>query len=101
MKVTGQKPHGLSDLTAQKAKGKGDQIARPGAQPNKEAESVSNSATQTLNRIKETIRAEPDIRAERVAELKARLQDGTLKVDSEKLAENMLNAALKEDLERP
>lgn len=101
MKVTGQQTHGISDLTAQKAKGKGNRVAQAETQPNREAGSVSNDATQTLNRIKETIRAEPDIRAERVAEIKAKVRDGTLKVDSEKLAENMLTAALKEDLERP
>ena len=101
MKVTGTQPQGIADLTAQKAKDKGARVDRSGGQQAQETPGVTNRAAQTLNRIKETIRNEPDVRAERVAEVKAKLKNGGLKVDAEKLAEKMLTAALNEDLERP
>ena len=101
MKVTAPQTHGISDLSAQKAKDKGSSVTRPDSKPDHATESVSNSASRTLNRIKDTIRAEPDIRADRVAEVKAKIKSGALKVDSEGLAEKMLASSIKEDLERP
>ncbi|MEZ4741294.1 MAG: flagellar biosynthesis anti-sigma factor FlgM [Bdellovibrionota bacterium] len=40
----------------------------------------------------------PPVRAERVAELKAQIQDGTYKIDSGKIADGMLREAIKEKL---
>lgn len=101
MKVTGQQPHKASELTGGKVKGKADHTAPPRPQPNPEPEGAGNRATQTLNRIKEAIRNEPDVRAERVAEIQAKVKQGTYKVDADKVAEKMINTSLKEDLERP
>jgi negative regulator of flagellin synthesis FlgM len=101
MKVTSQQAHGISDLTAQKAKDKGGKVARPEAEPAQDPQGIANSASQTLKKIRDTIRSEPDVRAERVAELKAKVKSGAYKADSDKVAGKMLNASLSEDLERP
>lgn len=102
MKVTGKQPHGISDLTAGKAKDAGKKIERQQNQAAQVTGSVSNhTSLSTMDKIKESIRNEPDVRAERVAELKAKIDSGEFKVDSEKLAANMLVASLEEDLERP
>ena len=44
----------------------------------------------TTHKIRAAIDATPPVRAERVAELKARLQNGTYPIDSQRLAERML-----------
>jgi len=101
MKVTSQQAHGISDLTAQKAKEKGGKVTRPPSDPAQDPKTIANSAPQTLKRIRETLRSEPDVRAERVNEVKAKNKSGAYKVNSDKVAGKMLNASLTEDLERP
>ena len=102
MKITGKQPHGVSDLTAGKAKDAGKKVSRPQSRPTQAANDAPNRASpSTMDKIKEAIRNEPDVRTQRVAELKARISSGEFKVDSDKLAANMLTAALEEDLERP
>jgi len=51
-----------------------------------------------MNKIKSRINAEPEVRADRVAELKAKIKSGEYKVDSERLAKTMLEDALQEDI---
>ncbi|HIO60541.1 MAG TPA: flagellar biosynthesis anti-sigma factor FlgM [Deltaproteobacteria bacterium] len=41
---------------------------------------------------------EPEVRADRVAELKAKIKSGEYQVDSQSLAKTMLEDALQEDL---
>ena len=102
MKITGKQPHGISDLSAGKAKDAAKKVERQQSQSAKETDRASNRASlSTMDKIKESIRNEPDVRAERVAELKAKIESGEFKVDSEKLAAKMLVASLEEDLERP
>lgn len=102
MKVTGKQPQGISDLTAGKAKDAARKVERQQARPTKEAEDAPNrTSLSTMDKIKESIRNEPDARAERVAELRAKIESGEFKVDSEKLAARILVASLEEDLERP
>ena len=50
-----------------------------------------------MNKIKNRISTEPEVRADRVAELKAKIKDGEFKVDSQRLAKAMLGDALIED----
>jgi len=51
-----------------------------------------------MNKIKSQISNEPEIREDRVAELKAEIKSGEYKVDSQSLAKTMLEDALKEDM---
>ncbi len=102
MKVTGKQPPNISELSTGKAKGKGGNAAPTRSGQPQEAENAANRISlNTMNKIRETIRSEPDVRTERVAEVKAKLKRGELKADPDKLAGKMLTASLKEDLERP
>ena len=102
MKVTGKQPHNISELTVGKTPGKGgkaDQSRPPQAE---ETETAANrTSLNIMSKIRESIRNEPDVRAERVAELRAKVRRGDVKVDPDKLAEKMIAASLREDLERP
>ncbi len=51
-----------------------------------------------MNKIKSQINSEPEVRTDRVAELKDRIKSGEYKVDSEKLAKKMLEDAFQEDI---
>ena len=51
-----------------------------------------------MNKRKGRISAEPEVRADRVAELKAQIKSGEYKVDAQSLAKSMLQDALLEDL---
>ena len=102
MKVTGKQTHGISDLTAGKAKDAGKKISRSQEGAAQDVENATNrTSLSTMDKIKESIRNEPDVRTQRVAELKAKINSGEFKIDSDKLAANMLAASLEEDLERP
>ena len=50
-----------------------------------------------MNKIKNRISTEPEVRADRVAELKAKIKSGEFQVDSQRLAKAMLEDALNED----
>ena len=100
MKVTGQKPTNLAELTMGKAKGKGQKDSASKSLRSRENEAVANHTSLTTRRIKETLNTEPDVRVNRVAEVKEKIKDGKYKVNPEKLAEEMLMASLKEDLEK-
>ena len=51
-----------------------------------------------MNKIKSQINAEPEVRADKVAEFKARIKNGEYKVDSESLSKKMLEDAFQEDI---
>ena len=97
MKITGQQPpefHGVKGGT-----GKDNQKAaeRPGTLTGSGEPPVKTS-TFVMNKIKSLINSEPEVRTERVAELKDRIKSGEYKVDSEKLAKKMLEDAFQEDI---
>ncbi len=104
MKVTGQDPAKTAELTLGKAKGKEGKDARPapaaGGEARKPAQLPTN-ASLTTTRVKEAIRNEPDVRADRVAELRERLKSGSYQVDADKLAGKMLDESIRDDLEKP
>lgn len=52
----------------------------------------------TLDKIKNKITAEPTVRTDRVAELKAKIKSGEYKVDTQALAGKMLIDTLREDI---
>lgn len=100
MKITGQQPPKTPELTSGKAK---DAERRTDARvsPSTDAPSLSRAKVPlTVQRVKDAILAAPDVRAERVAALKQRVEAGEYRVDSDRLAQNLLNSAIREDVER-
>ncbi len=97
MKITGQQPpefHGVKGGT-----GKDNQkIAERAGTLTGSGEPPVKTSTFVMNKIKSLINSESEVRTDRVAELKNRIKSGELKVDSEKLAKNMLEDALQEDI---
>ncbi len=97
MKITGQQPpefHGVKGGTGkdnQKAAERAGALTGSGEPPVK-------TSTFVMNKIKSLINSEPEVRTDRVAELKDRIKSGEYKVDSEKLAKKMLEDAFQEDI---
>ncbi|MDH4225003.1 MAG: flagellar biosynthesis anti-sigma factor FlgM [Deltaproteobacteria bacterium] len=101
MKITGNdQPQKVQDLSAGQTRAK-EKTGEARTGQTKEPDALLNRESLTVNRVKDAIRAEPEVRAEKVAELKAKIKNGDHKVDSHKLAENMLTSALREDIEKP
>ena len=100
MKVNGHQPLNPSDVTAGKAREKAEasRVLRDGQA--REPEAVANRQSFTATRVRDALRAEPDVRPDRVEEVKEKIRSGKFQVDTEKLAENMLLASLTEDLEQ-
>ena len=101
MKVTGQKPPIASELTtgkAREAEKQPDRKTQPDVQPLAPAR---NRTSLTMRKIRDVIDNTPDVRAERVAALKAQVKNGTYEVDAERLADAILTESMREDLEKP
>ena len=60
-------------------------------------EQSDKNSTFVMNKIKNRISTEPEVRSERVAELKAQIKNGEFQVNSDSLAKTMLDEALNED----
>ena len=97
MKITGQQPpefHGVKGGTGkdnQKTADRSVTLSGSGEPPVK-------TSTFVMNKIKSQINAEPEVRADKVAEFKARIKNGEFKVDSESLSKKMLEDAFQEDI---
>ena len=97
MKITGQQPpefHGVKGGTGkdnQKAAEKAGTLTGSGEPPVK-------TSTFIMDKMKSLINSEPEVRTDRVAELKDRIKSGEFKVDSEKLAKKMLEDAFQEHI---
>ena len=97
MKITGQQPpefHGVKGGTGkdnQKAADRAGTLTGSGEPPVK-------TSTFVMNKIKSLINSEPEVRTDKVAELKDRIKSGEYKVDSENLAKKMLEDAFQEDI---
>lgn len=102
MKITGQDPAKTAELTLGKAKGK-EAPPAPASRKREAQRPAQLPATSSLTttRAREAIRNEPDVRAEKVAEVKERLRNGKYQVDADRLAGNMINQSLREDIEKP
>jgi flagellar biosynthesis anti-sigma factor FlgM len=61
-------------------------------------DSFVKTSSFTIDKLKQRVAAEPEIRADKVAELKAQLKNGEYQVDTAKLADKMLTEALNEEL---
>ena len=97
MKITGQQPpefHGVKGGTGkdnQKAAERAGKLTGSGEPPVK-------TSTFVMNKIKSLINSEPEVRTDRVAELKDRIKSGEYKVDSDKLAKKMIEDAFREEI---
>ncbi len=100
MKIIGQQPPKTPELSSGKAKD-AERQQNLRQSPSTEAPTLSRPKVPlTVQRVKEVIDSTPDVRAERVAALKQRIDADEYRVDSDRLAQNLLNASIREDLER-
>ena len=96
MKITGQQPpefHGVKGGTAKDSQKTADRSGLTSGT----SEPPVKTSTFVMNKIKGRISAEPEVRADRVEELKAKIKSGEFQVDSQRLSKTMLEDALKED----
>jgi flagellar biosynthesis anti-sigma factor FlgM len=96
MKITGQQPPEFQGVKGGTAKENQKTTGRYGDTQGT-AENQDKNSTFVMNEIKDRISMEPEVRADRVAELKAKIKSGEFQVDSEQLAKAMLEDALHED----
>jgi len=97
MKITGQQPpefHGVKGGTAKDSQKTGERSGLT----SETSESPVKTSTFVMNKIKGRISTEPEVRADRVAELKDKIKNGEYQVDAQRLAKTMLEDALQEDI---
>ena len=97
MKITGQQPPEFHGVKGGAGKDSQKAADRPGTLPGSSEPPVKTS-TFVMNKIKSLINAEPEVRSDKVADLKERIKNGEYKVDSERLAKKMLEDAFQEDI---
>ncbi len=97
MKITGQQPPEFHGVKGGAGKDSQKNADRSGTLPGSSEPHVKTS-TFVMNKIKSLINAEPEVRSDKVAELKDRIKSGEYKVDSERLAKKMLEDAFQEDI---
>lgn len=99
MKILGQQPPGAKELTTGQTKSN-----EPAKDTNKDSVGTlrGNESVKTtpfiLNKIRNKISAEPEVRADRVAELKTQIKSGKYQVDAQKIAGKMITDSLREDV---
>ena len=82
----------LNAILKKQLAGKPEQVAPPDLKQRPKTEKVDISQqAKSMSRGMEIVRQAPDVRAEVVAALKARIESGDYKVDSRKLAEAILD----------
>ena len=94
MKVTGQKPTVLQDVKEGQRKEADQAHQKDGLQLVDESVKTSSFAK---DKIQLRISAEPEVRSDRVAELKSQIKSGEYEVDLQKLAGKILVESLRED----
>ena len=94
MKVTGQQPAVLQDIKGGQRK-EADQAHLKDGPPS--ADDSVKTTSFAMDKLKLRISAEPEVRSDKVAELKAQIKSGEYQVDPQKLAGNMLLDSLRED----
>ncbi len=94
MKVTGQTPSSLLDIKGGQSKDGADaaQLSKGGTLQN----DVVKNGSFAVDKMKLRIEAEPEVRADKVAEIKARIKSGEYQVDTQALARNLLKEGLQE-----
>lgn len=101
MKVTGHNTPRTGELTQGKTREADGRRSSVTGRSTQNPVRVPDHPSLTTNKVKDAIRNEPDVRAEKVASVKRRIQEGSYAVDAERLAKNMINTSLREDLEKP
>jgi len=87
------KARGLKEAQAENTKLRGSSEISTGNEKVEWSENAS-LAMEAMNEVK----ASPDVRADRVAELKAAVKNGTYKIDADKVAERMIQSSIEEAL---
>ena len=101
MKITGQNPPRTGELTNTKTR---ETDGKAGSAPGHKTDAPAHGQTRaslTMTKVKDAIRQSPDVRADKVAQLRDSLRKGEYAVDTDKLAANMINTSLREDVDRP
>jgi negative regulator of flagellin synthesis FlgM len=104
MKITGQRPPGATELNAGKAREAEGKSGRSRAQAKRGQEGSAPTESHkalTTQRLREAIRATPDVRTDRVEAVREQIRSGKYRVDAERLADALLNESLREDVEKP
>ena len=102
MKIGGQKPgvgrDGAIKTTKKKDDGKAESILG-GSSSSVETDSVElSSKAQTMKKLNSLIDSTPDVREAVVVQLRADIENGSYRVNVEKVAERMLERAIKDSL---
>ncbi len=101
MKVTGQNPPRTGELTQGKMREADSRRGPVAGRSTQNPVGVAAPPSLTTNKVRDAIRNEPDVRADKVADVKRRIAEGSYAVDPERLAKNLINTSLREDLEKP
>ena len=95
MKIAGQQPPGLQDVKGGLRKESLENSGRSGG--TNQADGSFTTSSFAMDKMKVRISAEPEVRADRVAEIKAQIKSGEYQIDQQKLAGTMLVDALQEE----
>jgi negative regulator of flagellin synthesis FlgM len=71
---------------------------QPENQPTKADTVVLSDTAKTVQEARTQLESIPDVREDKVAELKEQVESGTYEIDAEKIAEKMLRDSLLNDL---
>ena len=96
MKITSQQPPEFQSVKGGSAKE--NQKSKDISGKLGSTEPPVKMSTFAMKKIKSQISNEPEVRLDRVAEIKDRIKSGEYKVDSQRLAKVMLEDAFEEDL---
>ena len=100
MKVTGRDPAKTAELNLTKGKEPVKDAPKGQDQEPRETAQARTRASLTMDKVREAIRQEPDVRADKVEALKSRIKSGQYKVDTDALAGKILSESIDEDLDR-
>ena len=102
MKVTNDKNPAINSAAAKGVKSSNAKEALNAKQSKLDALTGEDVKVSLSDRAQDIVKAKglamntPDVRPERVAELKARIKDGSYKVNADAVAERMMNDSLQE-----
>ena len=97
MKISGQYPKQPTNDTAVNKSQEKDAAQKAQLKGKPVSPASMGKENFTISKMKAKIDAEPDVNAARVKELKAQIKSGQYKVDTAKLAENLLKHSAIED----
>ncbi|HBG46145.1 MAG TPA: flagellar biosynthesis anti-sigma factor FlgM [Deltaproteobacteria bacterium] len=101
MKIGGKKPGGVGTDNFVKKTGEGGGNVKkndaPGGNPSGDSVDISSKARE-LNKAKALLDSVPDVRVEKVEKLKNDVENGDYEVDAGKVAEKMIERAVRDAL---